>query len=221
MTANTRRVAFILFELAIVAGIFIADVYHHIFVSKTPYLLVLAWISIRMRGLRWRDVGFTRPKNLARAIGFGIAAGVAMELMELFITQPIFAHVLGKMPDLSDFAAVRGNWKIAGLVLLGTWTLAAFGEELVYRGYLMNRVADLFRNTRTAWVVSLIVVNVAFGCGHLDQGATGMIENVWDGALLGVLYLVTGRNLTVPIVAHGVTDTIDFALIFLGWYPGM
>jgi membrane protease YdiL (CAAX protease family) len=39
--------------------------------------------------------------------------------------------------------------------------------------------------------------------------------------LLGGLYLATGRNLTVPIVAHGITDTIDFVLIFLGLYPGM
>jgi hypothetical protein len=221
MTANARRVAFILLELAIVAGVFIADVYHHIFVSKTPYLLALAWISIRMRGLRWRDVGFTRPQNLARAIGFGIAAGVAIELIELFITQPLLAHATGKMPDLSDFAQLRGNWKLAGIFLLLTWSLAAFGEELVYRGYLMNRVAELFRNTRAAWAVSLVLVNIAFGCGHIDQGATGMLENIWDGALLGGLYLATGRNLTVPIVAHGITDTIDFVLIFLGLYPGM
>ena len=30
-----------------------------------------------------------------------------------------------------------------------------------------------------------------------------------------------GRNLAVPIVAHGVTDTADFLLIFLQQYPGM
>jgi CAAX protease family protein len=104
--------------------------------------------------------------------------------------------------------------------LLLTWTLAAFGEELVYRGYLMNRVADLFGRNRTAWKISLILTSALFGFGHFDQGAIGQIENVIGGCLLGVFYLVCGRKLAVPIVAHGVQDTVDVLLIFLGKYPG-
>jgi len=86
---------------------------------------------------------------------------------------------------------------------------------------LMNRVAGILKETRTAWITSLVAVNVLFGCGHIDQGATGMIENIWDGLLLGILYLATGRNLAAPIIAHGVTDTVDLMLIYLGKYPGM
>jgi hypothetical protein len=37
-------------EVAIVAGLFIADAYHHIFFSKTPYLFLLGWASLRLRG---------------------------------------------------------------------------------------------------------------------------------------------------------------------------
>ena len=90
---------------------------------------------------------------------------------------------------------------------------------MVYRGYVMNRVADLGRRTRGAWMVSLIVVNVAFGLAHTYQGITGVIENCLDGAILGCMYLGTKRNLSVPIIAHGVTDTVDVLLIFLGKYP--
>jgi membrane protease YdiL (CAAX protease family) len=35
------------------------------------------------------------------------------------------------------------------------------------------------------------------------------------------MYLRTGRNLSVPIIAHGVCDTIDMVLIFFGKFPGM
>jgi membrane protease YdiL (CAAX protease family) len=108
---------------------------------------------------------------------------------------------------------------LAALVLI--WVLAAFGEELVYRGYLMNRVADLGKGSRTAWAVSLVAVGLLFGAGHMDQGPTGMLENVSNGLLLGLLYLASGRNLVVPIVAHGVQDTVDLTLIYLGAYPGM
>jgi membrane protease YdiL (CAAX protease family) len=92
---------------------------------------------------------------------------------------------------------------------------------MVYRGYLMNRVADLMNRSRGAWVVSLIVVHVGFGLAHGYQGITGIIDEGLAGFLLGVIYLRTGRILAVPIIAHGMGDTIDFLLIFLGKYPGM
>jgi membrane protease YdiL (CAAX protease family) len=208
-------------EFAIVAGLFYADVHHHVFVSKTPYLFLLGWASLRLRGMRWKDVGFARPRSWKKAVLVGIAVGVAMEALELFITQPLLARWLGKMPDLSDFAGVAGSLKVLLIYLVLIWTLGPLGEEVDYRGYLMNRVAGVFRETKAAWIVSLVAVSVVFGCGHLDQGATGMLENVWNGLLLGALYLACGRNLAIPIIAHATTDTMDLVLMYLRKYPGM
>jgi len=56
------------------------------------------------------------------------------------------------------------------------WVLGALGEELVYRCYLMNRAAGLFHSPKVAWTVSLVVVSVAFGCAHIDQGSTGTVR---------------------------------------------
>ena len=211
----------IIAELCVVALIFTADERKLIPFSKTPFILAFAWISLRVRGLRWRNVGLSLYRNWGATIGYGIAVGVVLEAFQLFVSQPILVHVLGKQPDLELFRALRGDIKWTALALLGTWTLAAFGEEMVYRGYLMNRVADLMNRTRTAWVVSLILVHVAFGLAHAYQGITGVIDEGLAGLLFGVLYLRTGRKLALPIVAHGLGDTIDFILIFLGKYPGM
>ncbi len=208
-------------EFAVVAGLFVADVRHHIYVSKTPYLFLLGWASLRLRGMKWKDVGFAPPPSWRKALLLGVAVGFCMEAFELFVSQPLLARWLGKMPDLSDFDDMVGNWKMFVLYLILIWTLGVLGEEIVYRGYLMNRAAGIFRDTRTAWVLSLIVVSVVFGCGHIDQGATGMIENVLNGLLLGGLYLACGRNLAVPVIAHAFTDTLDMVLIYLGKYPGM
>jgi membrane protease YdiL (CAAX protease family) len=125
------------------------------------------------------------------------------------------------MPDLSDFADLVGNLKLLLIYLPLVWALGASGEELVYRGCLMNRVPGLFRIPRAAWVVSLGVVSVAFGCAHLDQGSTGMVGNILNGLLLGGLHLAWGRNLAVPVIAHAFSDTLDFLLIYLRKYPGM
>lgn len=211
----------LLAELAIVAALFVADIYHHIYFSKTPYLFLLGWASLRLRGLRWKDVGFARPRSWGKAILIGVVVGVCMEALELFVTQPFMARLFHKMPDLSDFNDMVGNLKVFLIYMVLLWTLGALGEEIVYRGYLMNRVAGAFRGSKTAWIASLLIVSVVFGCAHLDQGATGMIENVWAGLWLGLLYLACGRNLAIPVIAHAVGDTLDFILIYLGKYPGM
>ena len=128
------------------------------------------------------------------------------------VTQPLLVRLFHRWPDLSDLRPLVGSRSLLALALLLTWTLAAFGEELVYRGYLMNRVADLFGRTRAAWTLSLILMSILFGFGHFDQGAIGQIENVIGGCLLGLFYLVCGQKLAVPVVAHGVQDTIFFSV---------
>jgi len=198
----------------------LAMIYRHwLPVSITPYLLLLAWISLRIRKVSWRSVGLCLYRNWTISLSLGIAFGLALEAFELFISQPLLIRLLAKKPDLDAFSALRGNLGTTLLYIGFAWTLAAFGEEMVYRGYLMNRVAGLFHNTRRAWVLSLIIVHVAFGLAHIYQGVTGVLDEGLMGLFLGLLYLRAGRNLAVPIIAHGVSDTIDFLLMFLGKYP--
>jgi membrane protease YdiL (CAAX protease family) len=211
----------VLVEFALIVAIYVARQQHLLKLSATPYLLVVAWISLRLRSVQWKQIGFTRYRTWVTTVLLGIACGVGLELFDLFGKQPLLTRLLGKPPDLSKFPAVRGNLKLALVMIAIIWILAAFGEELVYRGYLMNRVADLGRGTRTAWIVSLFMISALFGFSHYDQGLTGIIEEGSDGLILGLMYLASRRNLAIPIVAHGVCDTIDIALLFLGKYPGL
>lgn len=216
-----RARLWLLVELILILGVGIADLYGFIFFSRTPYLIALGWLSLRLRGLRWRDLGFTRPPHWPRAIAIGAFAGVAMELFSTFVTVPFFTRLTGKPPDLSDFRFMVGNLP-ALLALLGVmWILAAFGEELAHRGYVMNRVAEIGRGTRAAWLFSLIVSSAFFGWGHDAQDLTGVLQESFAGLLLGLMYLGSRRNLTIPIVAHGVSNTVAFILIYFGRYPGI
>ncbi len=216
---NSKWLAFV--EFLLVGLIFYADHRQWIPISKTPELLLLAWISLRVRGLRWRDVGFTRYLSWKATIAIGVVLGTVLETFQLLVTQPILTKLLGRQPDLELFRMANGNLKVTALFIVLSWTLAAYGEELFWRGYLMNRVADVFGRSRAAWIGSLAVISIAFGLAHGYQGLTGWIEEGLAGLALGVMYLRTGRNLAVPIVAHGVCDTIDMVLIFFGKMPGM
>lgn len=208
-------------EVVLVAVIFYLDGHGLIPFSKTPVILLLGWISLHLRRVGWRGVGWKLWRSWPLTLAAGIAAGALMEAFELFVSQPALVRLTGKQPDLHEFQSLIGNVALALLGLLLVWTLAAFGEEMVYRGYLMNRVADLGRRTRFAWICSVLLVNAAFGYAHAYQGITGIMDEGVMGLLLGLLYLGTGGSLAVPILAHGVQDTIDLVLIFLGKYPGM
>lgn len=208
------------FEAAAVAAAFLGDCYGVVPLSKTPFLLLIGWASLRLRGFQWRDVGFTLNRPLWAAAALGAAVGAAIETFQLLVTQPLVASLTGRPPDLSDFAALRGNLPATlGMVAL-LWPLAAFGEELVWRGYLLNRAAGLCGGGKWAWLWSAVLVSAVFGLAHADQGVTGVAVEGIAGALLAAVYLLHGRNLAAPIMAHGTANTIDMVLLYLGKYPG-
>jgi hypothetical protein len=57
----------------------------------------LGWVSLRLRGMRWADVGCKRPEFWGRAVAMGVAAGAAIESLELFVTQPWLVRITGKI----------------------------------------------------------------------------------------------------------------------------
>jgi hypothetical protein len=85
-------VTLFLLEALIIFALFWADIHHWhhvVFISKTPYLLVLGWISLRIRGVSWASIGLAHPGSLWSVLGWGVGAGIAMECLELFATQPL------------------------------------------------------------------------------------------------------------------------------------
>ncbi len=206
-------------ELAAFAAIFVWDEW--VPISKTPFLLAIAWISLRARGVTWRSLGFAAPPAWARTLGIGAGAGTAIFAFEFFAMKPALAAWTGEYSNLSGFASLVGNLPMLLLLLAANFVLAALGEELVWRGYALPRVAELIGGSRAAWVASLVMVNTGFGLAHLYQGPTGVIETGVGGAVLGGLYLAGGRNLVIPMAAHFTSNAIDFVLIYLGRYPGV
>ena len=97
------------------------------------------------------------------------------------------------------------------------WGTAGFLEELLWRGYLMNRLVELpGRQTRLAWVIALIASAVIFGLGHAYQGLAGILKTGLIGLVFGISYLVAGRNLWPLILAHALIDTLDFVSCYFG-----
>jgi membrane protease YdiL (CAAX protease family) len=218
---RARRPALFVLELAAFVAIFWADEWLPL--SKTPFFFAVAWLSMWRRGVTWRSVGFARPgaRSWPRALTLGVAAGAAMFALEFFVTQEALVALTGEYPDLHEFDELVGNLPLLFVLLAANLVLAALGEELVWRGFALPRVAGLLGGSRAAWIAALVLVNAGFGLAHLYQGVTGVVEAALAGVLLGALYLASGRNLVVPMAAHFASNTIDFVVIYLGRYPGV
>jgi uncharacterized protein len=208
-------------ELLIAISILVGGLVGIIPLTSTPLVLLFGWLVLWLRGVGWRHLGLRRPASWRFTVLMGVGVGIGYQYLSLYVLEPLIARLTGSLPDVTQFAPLIGNTFFLFLSLVLSWTLAAFGEELVFRGYLMNRFADLTGSHRIGWVISLIVVSVLFGVVHLYQGTAGVITVTLTGLVLGSLYLVTGRNLWLPIIVHGVNDTVGFLLIYLGKYPGL
>ena len=207
-------------ELVIIAAlIYGANIGGFIPVSEVPWIVILGWLSLRLRRQGgWRGVGLRAPKNWALTIIFALLAAVFLQLAAEYVIEPTVQHVTGARPDLSEFDSLVGNLPEALITLALVWVIAAFGEELAYRGYALDRVASVLGKSTGAYIAGVILVSIAFGIGHFYQGLEGVISSTFSGLFFGALYLLSGRNLWLPILAHGFTDTIAVFLIYSGIY---
>lgn len=204
------------FELLLVLGFtFGHRVWDVLPLDETWWILALGWLSLRWRGIGWRGVGFTAPSSWPRAIALGAVTGIALQLSS-FVTEPLFERLTGTPVDVSELQPVVGNFKLALLYLVAGWLLGALREEAAYRGYLLNRVADVTGHGRAGLAIALIATSALFGLGHVWGGPTAALDSGLHALVLGGLYLAAGRNLWPPLVAHGVSNTVGVGLVYFG-----
>lgn len=182
-------------------------------VERLILLLLLASQSLWVRGLGWSEVGLRRPESLTRVLWQALAAAVVILLSVRFVVVPVAQSLAGVPVDLSALGE-SGDTRAFQAWLLQAWTLAAFGEEMVFRGYLIRRLLDLVGDSPAGRAAGVVVSSILFGLAHAYQGWAGVIATGTIGALLASLYFMAGRNLWPVIVCHGLVDTVALSLIY-------
>lgn len=208
-------------ELVLAIAVMYAGLTGYLPFSATPHLLALGALFLWWRGPGWRAIGLRRPESWSRTLLVGAALG-AYQLPSLYVVEPTIARLTNsQLPDVTLFRPLVGDEMQLLFWLAISWTLAAFMEEMVYRGWLVARIAELTRFAPSGWVVGVLLTSVAFGAAHLYQGLSGMIATGLSGLIFGLAYLASGRNLWCAILAHGLMDTVGFLMIYFGVYPGI
>ena len=204
-------------ELALGAAIVIGHNVFHVVPNEVPILAVLGLASMRLRNGSFAALGFRRPESWRRIVVIAIAAAALRIMLGQFVIDPLTALVWPPAVMPAGAESIAGDIGTALMYLGLVWTFAAFGEEIAYRGYLMNRTADVGGRTTTAWWIAVVVSAILFGYGHFYKGPSGIVDSGVAGLILGAAYLASGRNLWTTVIAHGLIDTFGVVCLYFGW----
>ncbi|HTN48640.1 MAG TPA: type II CAAX endopeptidase family protein [Burkholderiaceae bacterium] len=172
-----------------------------------------AWWLLARTGHAWSEFGLARPRSLLWAAIAAVLLYAAVWCLLNYVA-PYIAGVVGAESAPSILANIRGNVvAFAGWIAL-TWTVGAFAEELLFRGFLLNGVARAVGRAGWGLGVGVIAQAALFGMLHLYQGTFGFVTAFLFALLFGAAYLAAGRNLWPLVIAHGTWNTVGIAGVY-------
>lgn len=201
------------------AGIVVAACFVKIFpLSGILFGLLAATLLSRLCGPNHFAEWFQRPTSWLGILMITVLAAIAsMTITYLIIT--IFRASSFGGPDFSRFLIIKGNTKLLAIGLVTIWSLVAFGEEIIGRGFLIDRLSLAFEGIEHATAISVVVSALIFGSVHFYQGIAGVVDNTFTGLIFGAVYLKQKRHLWANIFSHGLIDTIFLFAFYFGAMP--
>ena len=174
-------------------------------------MLVLAWAQLSQTPLR--ALGFAAPRSWTATAAVGIVFGIAFKLSMKALVMPL----LGAPPMNTPYHYVAGNPAALPGMLAAVVVSAGFGEEVLFRGYLFERLGKLLGRGKVALTATVLLSSTLFALAHYpDQRFPGVEQAVVTGLVFGGIY-AWRQQLWVVIIAHVAFDLTAVALIYWGW----
>ena len=184
--------------------------------------IIVITIIMAASGGKWSQLGLHAPKkgwDWVKLPVLVIATMAAIVAVAMIVVPAVTSGFIERVEDPGgdSFAFLRGNLPVfLGFMLLVVWGTAAFGEEMMFRGFLQTNLEALFGGGTLAMILAIIAQAILFGLGHSYQGLYGIVLTGAIGLVMGITYWLGGRWLLPVILAHGLVDTISITQIYLG-----
>lgn len=184
-------------------------------------MLTVIWLGLRLRGQGWSHLGLRRPGAGARAVvrilvqsvAVFVAAVAAFIVGSVVVTGPATG---AEGADMTGYGYLQGNLPMLILALVAVYVVSSFGEEVVYRGFLITRLEELGGGGRRALAAAVVMSAVVFGLVHFDWGPVGVVQTTFMGLALAVAFLLVRRRLWALVLAHAYMDTLLLVQLYLG-----
>jgi uncharacterized protein len=163
--------------------------------------IVLLWLRYAER-LPLSFIGF-RPLTW-KGIVIGIVGALvltAIQVLQFAVIIPLFHLDTGAIMARRQSIMNTPYWYRILLVLR-----AAITEEVIYRGYLIEKVRQLWKSTTAAVILSV----AAFTYSHLGGWGPVQLIAVGGGGLVFALLYIWRKDLPSNMIAHFLADAAGF-----------
>ena len=187
-------------------------------------MMAIVWAGLRLRGQTFEHFGlsfrFSGWRPLVRTVLLSTPVMIAA-LLSFVVGQTIMVIIMQdaapelQKADLSSYAFLQGNLPMFLLTMAGVYIVSSFGEEIIYRGFLINRLGEFGKGGRSMRIIAAVISAIIFGLIHFSWGITGVVQTTVMGLALAAAYFLTKRNLWVLVLAHVYLDTLLLAPLYL------
>ncbi|WP_299535685.1 CPBP family intramembrane glutamic endopeptidase [Ulvibacterium sp.] len=179
-------------------------------------IIIASFVQFKKNGLK--SLGFRRNGLKKRNIlVLAPLAAAGLYLLYYFILIPSISRLTGSTINFSTFNDLQGNLPYALVALVFIWISAAFGEEIIWRGYFMRQFSRIFGEGKISVILNILIFAVLFGMMHSYQGVTGQLITGIIGLFLAVIFQFRKYDLWFNIAVHGFFDTLGLLTIYNGW----
>lgn len=184
----------------------------------TITVLVIIASAIEYKKDLFKSLGFQRKRLNAKSLLITAQIfGAAFFLFYYYIMQPIVTYFTGQPIDYSLFDPLKGDLPTTLSTIVIVWITAAFGEEIVFRGYLMRQFTKFFGSSTMSLVINILLIGFIFGWLHMYQGISGQVIAIITGMLLALIFHIRKNDLWFNIAVHGFFNTTFLIFIYNGW----
>jgi membrane protease YdiL (CAAX protease family) len=169
----------------------------------------------KRRSFSYADLGFKRPERLWTVPIWVIGIFVVYAFAQAVVPGVLSLVVDLPAPDFSRYDAVYQNLPLALLLLVLLPLTASIPEEMIYRGFLMDRLSRIFGKGTSGTVLTVAVQALIFGSVHFQWGVGGILITAIMGLIWGTAFILSGRNLWIVILAHSFGHTVWIILLYL------
>lgn len=181
-------------------------------------LLMLIASAIEYKKDLFKSLGFQRKGlNVKNLLVTAPIFGTVLFLIYYYVMVPSVTYLTGQPMDYSAFESYTGNLPATLGLLVFIWISAAFGEEIVFRGYLMRQFTKFFGSSKISLAINILLFGFIFGWIHSYQGISGQIITGILGMLYAIIFHIRKDDLWFNIFAHGFFDTVALVFIYNGW----
>jgi len=183
-------------------------------------MLIIIWVSLKLRGESWNDLGLGF-KSISWREGMKVLLlsllVFVLAVAGFIIGSIIMANITGipENANMSGYDYLRDNIEMLLLTLGGVYIVSSFGEEVIYRACLINRISELGQETKKATIIAVILSSIIFGLVHYEWGPMGIVQTGFMGLVLGICYIKFKKKLWILILAHAYMDTILMIQMYL------